>query len=357
MDYATMVTGGTSPAAAQPRTEKLEFTGSGSEYFKIWIVNLLLSIVTLGIYSAWAKVRKQQYFHRNIVLAGSGFDYHGTPMAILKGRLLIFGFFLLYNLLASIAPFIALAMMVGFVIAMPWIVRQALRFRAWNTSYRNLRFHFSGTVGGAFGAFVVRPIVGTLLLGLGLPWAMQCQAAYKFNHIGYGQNALSMRASVGDFYLLALKMIGGVVLPVALLGGAFWYVKNDLLMHGMDVFIKVGVATAIMCYLIVIFVGGPFVWSRYINLLWNGMSIGNLRFSSSVRARGMLWIMLTNLLGMICTLGLFWPWAVVRMTRYRVENLALENAEALDGFVGQAAQESTAAGDEAAEWLDLDLGL
>jgi hypothetical protein len=38
--------------------EQLHFTGSGAEYFGIWIVNLLLTILTLGIYSAWAKVRR-----------------------------------------------------------------------------------------------------------------------------------------------------------------------------------------------------------------------------------------------------------------------------------------------------------
>ncbi|MBW1865812.1 MAG: DUF898 family protein [Deltaproteobacteria bacterium] len=34
-----------------------EFSGSGSEYFKIWLVNIILSVITIGIYSAWAKVR------------------------------------------------------------------------------------------------------------------------------------------------------------------------------------------------------------------------------------------------------------------------------------------------------------
>lgn len=50
--------------------EQLQFTGKGSEYFGIWIVNLLLTILTLGIYSAWAKVRRLQYFYRNTQLAG-----------------------------------------------------------------------------------------------------------------------------------------------------------------------------------------------------------------------------------------------------------------------------------------------
>ena len=42
---------------------RLEFTGSGSEYFRIWIVNLLLTLVTLGLYYPWAKVRRLRYFY------------------------------------------------------------------------------------------------------------------------------------------------------------------------------------------------------------------------------------------------------------------------------------------------------
>ncbi len=355
MDYTTMA-GVSAPAPMQVRQEKLEFTGSGTEYFKIWIVNLLLSIVTLGIYSAWAKVRRLQYFHRNTVLAGSGFDYHGKPLAILKGRLLVVGFFIIYNVLASFVPIIAGVMMLAFVTAMPWLVRQALRFRAWNTSYRNLRFHFSGSIEGALGAFVARPIAGVLTLGLGMPWVMQRQTRYKFNHLGYGQQSFSMQASVGSFYLLALKALGWMALLAGVLVGGFVLAGDAVLGNKQMQVVLLGVGS-LAFYLGLFFVVMPFVWSRFLNLVWGNMSIGELRFSSTVRARGMLWIMLTNFLGMIFTLGLFWPWAVVRMMRYRIENLALENAEALDGFVGQAAQESAATGDEAAEWLDLDLSL
>ena len=69
-----------------PRPEAITFSATGSEYFRIWIVNLLLSIVTLGVYSAWAKVRREQFFHRNLLLDKAGFDYHAQPMAILRGR-------------------------------------------------------------------------------------------------------------------------------------------------------------------------------------------------------------------------------------------------------------------------------
>ena len=49
------------PAAAASARRPIEypflFDGSATEYFRIWIVNLALSILSLGIFSAWAKVR------------------------------------------------------------------------------------------------------------------------------------------------------------------------------------------------------------------------------------------------------------------------------------------------------------
>ena len=69
----------------------LRFTGRGGEYFGIWIVNLLLTILTVGIYSAWAKVRRIQYFYRHTELAHSSFDFHGSPIKILLGRFIALG--------------------------------------------------------------------------------------------------------------------------------------------------------------------------------------------------------------------------------------------------------------------------
>ena len=73
-----------------PRVERLRFSGTAGEYFGIWIVNLFLTVITLGIYSAWAKVRKKRYFYGNTWLVDSNFEYHGNPVAILKGRIIAF---------------------------------------------------------------------------------------------------------------------------------------------------------------------------------------------------------------------------------------------------------------------------
>ena len=82
----------------------LEFKGSGSEYFKIWIVNLFLSILTLGIYSAWAKVRRKRYLYGNTSVKGASFEYHASPLTILKGRLIAVALLIVYSVLSELYP-------------------------------------------------------------------------------------------------------------------------------------------------------------------------------------------------------------------------------------------------------------
>ena len=120
------------------------FSGTGSEYFGIWIVNLLLSIVTLGIYSAWAKVRRLKYFYGNTTVANSSFEYHGNPVAILKGRFVAVILIIAYNLALKSSGIVALAMIVAVAFAMPWLVWKSLQFKLYNSSYRGIRFGFKG---------------------------------------------------------------------------------------------------------------------------------------------------------------------------------------------------------------------
>src|SRR6185436_21043973 len=77
--------------------ERLEFTGRAGEYFRIWIVNVFLTVITLGIYSAWAKVRRNRYLYSSVRLAGASFEYLANPVQILKGRLIAVGLLAAYS--------------------------------------------------------------------------------------------------------------------------------------------------------------------------------------------------------------------------------------------------------------------
>ena len=100
--------------------------------------------MTFGIYSAWAKVRRLKYMYRNTQIAGSSFDYHGSPIAILKGRLIALVLLLAYNYsfqFSLTAGAITLALLAS---VFPWLIRQSLRFRARYSSYRGIHFQFVG---------------------------------------------------------------------------------------------------------------------------------------------------------------------------------------------------------------------
>src|SRR5438105_9521561 len=116
-----------SPSARTP--ERLQFTGSGADYFGIWIVNLLLTIVTLGIYSAWAKVRRLQYFYRHTTLAGSSFDFHGSPSRILIGRVIALAMLIAYNYSVRLQSVVTIVVLVAIAILLPWLLRNSFRFR------------------------------------------------------------------------------------------------------------------------------------------------------------------------------------------------------------------------------------
>ena len=55
-----------------------DFKGKGSDLFFIYIVNILLTIVTLGIYSFWARVNVTKFIYQHIFFKGHSFDYHAT---------------------------------------------------------------------------------------------------------------------------------------------------------------------------------------------------------------------------------------------------------------------------------------
>ena len=113
----------TSIVSVPKEIQKVTFSGSASGYFKIWIVNLFLTIVTLGIYSAWAKVRRKKYLYQNTWYAGENFDFTGNPVKILKGRMLLVVLYAGFVTVSALnSPLANLAIIGLLSLAAPWII-------------------------------------------------------------------------------------------------------------------------------------------------------------------------------------------------------------------------------------------
>jgi uncharacterized membrane protein YjgN (DUF898 family) len=196
------------------KTTQLTFTGKTSEYFGIWIVNLLLTILTLGIYSAWAKVRRKKYFYQNTLIDNVGFDYHAKPIAILKGRIIAFIFFIGYVFGGQIHPFVSMFFMLLFFIALPWLVVRSSLFNARNTSHRGLRFDFIGKVGQAAIVFLLLPVVAAISLWLLFPYASHQKNKFLMGNHLFGSSRFEMQAKVSSFYKVYLIVFIPVIIAV-----------------------------------------------------------------------------------------------------------------------------------------------
>lgn len=330
--------------ADRPRQLPFSFHGSGGEYFRIWIVNLLLSILTLGIYSAWAKVRREQYFHRNLVLDGAGFDYHGNPVAILKGRIIAVLFFVGLSVSEHIHVVLYLLTLFVAMMAFPWLIMRSMRFRAANSSYRGLRFSFSGTYGGAFSAYIGYGMLAMLTAGICVPLWIRETRKYALDNLHYGHGEFSCDVRAKNIYVIVFKAFG-MLMAAGVLMGILFSVHQAL---GV-----LGGLIAIFAYLAII----PFTRMSIENHVWNRTSLDENSFSSFMQFKTYFGITLLNWLLILLTLGLYWPWAKVRLVTYRASCTGLAMQGSLDHFMASATQHTPALGDEAVEMFDFDIAL
>lgn len=345
--------------------ERFVFRGSGAEYFRIWIVNLLLTIVTLGIYSAWAKVRRLQYFYGNTELAGSSFRYEGNPVAILKGRVIAIVLLLAYQFSAQYSFSAFLAVLLLLALVAPWLLRSSFRFRLHNSSYRGMRFRFTGSNAQSYKTFLLYGPLMLLTLYLTAPLFHQRLKRYQHGNANFGKTPFGFNGTVGQFYgayaIVALLTVGMLVAFFMTLAPMFAVLAAKGAGHRVDPADAAKIGSAVIMAMLILYGGmlfiGPLWLSRIQNLVWNSTTLGPHQFRSSMRAGKLFFIVVTNLIGILLTVGFFSPWAAVRMARYRAESCSLVVKGSLDEFVADQEQEMGAVGQETAEFFDVDIGL
>jgi len=353
----------------------LEFRGDGSEYFRIWIVNLLLTILTLGIFSAWAKVRRLRYFYGSTLLDGTSFEYHGRPLAILKGRLIAVVAYLALIAAAYFSPIAYAVMMILLVLGIPWIIVKARLFQSRMSSWRGIRFDFTGTWVGAFVAYVGWSLLGVITLSALWPMGVWKQAKFQIDNTRFGATPFRHEGRLGPFYAFcygAFGMAMGLVFGMAILAGIVVAILVGLGIplgampqpagetatpqEAMATLLNLQTVLILLLYAVVFVVVGAYMKARALNNTVGVSTLGPHALYCRLGARKLMGIQLTNLLGMLCTLGLFYPWARMRVLRYQLTNTGVAVSGSLDGFIGEARADAQAAAQEVGEFFDIDFG-
>jgi len=343
------------------KPQAFSFTGSGSEYFRIWIVNLLLSIITLGIYSAWAKVRRNRYFYDSTHVAGSSFEYHGNPIAILKGRIIAFVCLAAYQFSFKYSPALGFSVFGILMLVMPWLAWKSLQFKLYNSSYRGIRFGFRGSLGMAYLNFLLFPILAVISLYTLLPLSHRQIKKFQHEESRFGSTHFSFVAKISSFYLIYIigfaALLVGLVGIVVATGGALAAVftaRDGARPDPNTVKTLMYVFGAIYAWLFCLV---PLFFTMTQNLIWSNTRLGEHQFTSNMKLGKVIFIMLTNLIGVICTVGLFIPFAHIRTLKYRLESMTLIPKDNLDNFVAHEQQQTSATGEGMADLFDFDISM
>jgi uncharacterized membrane protein YjgN (DUF898 family) len=346
-------------------TEQFTFTGSGGEYFRIWIVNLLLTIVTLGIYSAWAKVRRMRYFYGSTQLAGSSFEYHGEALKILKGRLIALALIIPYSIASNSSPILAVVFLIVFFIALPFIVVTSRRFQTRMSSWRNIRFGFTGRYGQAAWVYLGLAILIPLTLGLIVPYMMYARQQFLLGNATFGTTQVEFNAKPGRYYLLYLLGIATLI-GTFVAAGVFAFISfgglSGLAELSDPTVLAGGDYVGAMLLLIVIVIAGylftfAIIQAGLTNAAYGELALAGHEVKCDVSAVRLAGIYFTNALFMILTLGLYTPWAKVRLVRYQLENMQVLVSGDLNQFAAEQQQQQSATGEEIGDLMDMDFGL
>ncbi|MBT9443741.1 MAG: DUF898 domain-containing protein [Acidovorax sp.] len=393
----------------------MEFTGSGGEYFRVWIVNVLLSIVTLGIYTPWARRRTAQYFYSHTLVAGSPLEFTAQQRKMVMGFVLLMLITLAYNIAANTGQDAAVGVLLltGAVLS-PLIWGSAMRFRLGATRWRGLRLQFTAHwkevylaswplfalalvwFGVFFGMQILSPeladvlqevedeaanpkmpsftpAMGALLL-LGLVLTVLCFIRLEYNY----KSLLVLKAQVGaekgrwkpvymDFVkvwlatvaVFVLTVVGFSVLIGVLAGSSIALFAGQSSRMGlwMILVIIVSIIAGIFMLILASAPARAYREARMFQLMWNNIGVSHVaRFKCHLKSGSYVGLRIKNMLLTLLTLGLYRPFARVSEYRMKCESVTLHVKGGVEQVAGiMVRQQQGGLGDALADAAGLDL--
>jgi uncharacterized membrane protein YjgN (DUF898 family) len=397
---ASMRQGNTALSAPAPlanaQSYPIEFSGTGSEYFRIWIVNLLLIVLTVGIYIPWAKVRKLKYFYGNTRIDGDAMDFHGQPSKMLRGTLIAAAFFGVYTLASQFSLWAGLAAALAFVVVWPVLYRASLKFRLANTSWRGIRMHLKpSSLGQVYWAvmppnlLLIVPLVlagykgsespleggsnqtlwsslvgiSLILFALSLPFFLWQIKRFQVSHSAWGPLRMEFRSGFAEMYKIAFKTLFMALLIIAIFAAALLILIPGFFSRGLGGAGFFSSILLVMALFIAFFVCMNILPRAYFsahmqNLVWSRTGNSYVRFKSDLSSGSYMGLQLKNYGLILITAGLYWPFAMVATRRMQIEAVNLKTRVALDTLTDAARKNETdALGDMAADMFDFDMGM
>ncbi|OTG62914.1 YjgN family protein [Acinetobacter silvestris] len=334
---------------------RFKFHGEAMEYFGIWIVNILLTIATLSLYAPWAKVRRLRYFYSNTEFFQRFFDFTGLPTKILIGRLIAISIWAAFAVAGYLEMRIAVFGGLFIYLALPWLLRATIRFTSRNSKYANSRFYFDGTNKEAYKQFFLSLLIIVFTLGLFTPVVIWLYKRYVLNHLYAGQLKFKLNNSWADY-------MSAVYVPIFLLVGIFIILIILLIILGMNFSHNInltqsGAGIVLVIYICALIFVRPLIQARIFITTWNNTTISQSQFKTDCNQWRYAWIVASNWIVKILSIGLMSAWAAIRLYKYQVESLSLHLQDDPDRMMNMIQTDHSAIAEEISDIFDLDISL
>ncbi len=347
-------------APAAPNFIPITFGGTTRQYFKIYTVNMLLTILTLGIYSAWARVRTRRFFMGHTYIGKHNLDFDARPLSILVSRLIVVA--ILGGLLYAEITFDLIwsgvgVFLVGTLLLLPVALVRGRSFIARHTLHRTVRFRyrleyrraailylgyasfsilFAYTSAQAVGSENMRILIwpGAVLLGfiILLPLLLHFDHRVQVDQLQFGRLRFFHESDVKTYYLG-----GNKVFWVSLFVTIVFYLGHLIVLDVLRALLgslmpdaspltigSIGGMAGVMLGLLYMTWLFALYRAVFTCLYWQSFCIGkDSRIVSWLEWQSYAWLLIVNYTLIILSLGFMYPWARVRAYRYVAERLEI----------------------------------
>jgi uncharacterized membrane protein YjgN (DUF898 family) len=307
------------------RSYSLAFHGAGGEYFKILIVNTILSILTLGLYYPWAKEKKLKYLYSKNTFDETPFVFSGTGKEMFKGFIkavgilvIIYGIFL-YLIFNEQTVSALVFFYVALLTLIPIALHGAYKYRMAKTSWRGIRFGYNGDRNQLFGIFVKGFLLTIFTLGIYGAWFTMNIRRYIMSNIKVGNARFVYSVEGNDYFRMNIK---GYFLTIFTLGiYMFWWQKDQ--------------------------------FEFLVNNTRLEQDEDIIFFNSKATGSGFAGLMIVNLLILVFTLGIGYAWIVTRTMTFIMNNIEASGYYSFESLLQAQEEYSDATADDMADILDL----
>lgn len=353
------------------------FWGRGKTLFGIFIVNTFYTLLSLGIYSFWGRVRIRQFLSSQTSLDKIRFSYHGTGMELLKGSskaLVIFG--IPYAFLSfvpiiweQIPPWIpntlAAVMVLCFV---PVAVVGSHRYRLSRTAFGAIRFSFRGQVKDYVKIWFTGTFLTILTAGVYYPFFENARREFlvvhtylgnqQFTYTGKGTALLgiyvkTVALALCTFLLTVMTLIEYSGIPLTSTAEFQNFFMDWIKEEKNHSWLIAG----ILINVVALFWSWFSLQASKQRYFWNHSTFGNAPFQFTASTLNLMELRVTNFLMLLLTFGLSWPWVQVRNLQFLYYYLGLQGPLDIHQ-IEQDALDASPTGEELAGYFDagFDLG-